>query len=295
LGPQLTADERAALFLQRYQDKTSKVIADSYLQVNNILDHLNKMTDMIVMEHETSYIMAYKEHMVKVQMELIDMKRKTTETYYRMKAEDRTKFLEGSIAWLRKEVMKLMRALERAQVQNKDMRKELEEARKEKAFMMEYTVCTKKENLRLKKTVEQLKDPDNIMRYAKNIVQNEEAEDTVADELPEKASMIIKSTSEAGFNFMKSPMNMNADLVFHPPTFSPVTELNPTTKHATRSNETSSMFGGRGNQRISTAQETMRKPSEKDQASTTFSKTLLSFHQRTKSGGGMRPHHMLGN
>jgi hypothetical protein len=36
---------------------------------------------MIVMEHETSYIMAYKEHMVKVQMELIDMKRKTTETY----------------------------------------------------------------------------------------------------------------------------------------------------------------------------------------------------------------------
>ena len=164
------------------------------------------------MEHETSYIMAYKEHMVKVQMELIDMKRKTTETYYRMKAEDRTKFLEGSIAWLRKEVMKLMRALERAQDQNKGMRKELEEARKEKAFMME---------------------------------------------LPEKASMIIKSTSEAGFNFMKSPMNMNADLVFHPPTFSPVTELNPTTKHATRSNETSSMFGGRGNQRISTAQETI--------------------------------------
>jgi hypothetical protein len=252
------------------------------------------MTDMIVMEHETSYIMAYKEHMVKVQMELIDMKRKTTETYYKMKAEDRTKFLEGSIAWLRKEVMKLMRALEKAQDQNKEMRKELDEARKEKAFMMEYTVCTKKENLRLKKTVEQLKDPDNIMRYAKAIVRNEEADDTVADELPEKASMIIKSTSEAGFNFMKSPMNVNPDLVFHPPTFSPVTELNPTTKHATRSNETSSIFGGR-HQRISTAQETMRRASDKDQASNALSKTLLSFHQRTKSGGGMRPQQMLGN
>jgi hypothetical protein len=262
--------------------------------VNNILDHLNKMTDMIVMEHETSYIMAYKEHMVKVQMELIDMKRKTTETYYKMKAEDRTKLLEGSIAWLRKEVMKLMRALEKAQDQNKDMRKELDEARKEKAFMMEYTVCTKKENLRLKKTVEQLKDPDNIMRYAKAIVRNEEADDTVADELPEKANMIIKSTSEAGFNFMKSPMNVNADLVFHPPTFSPVTELNPTTKHATRSNETSSMFGGR-HQRISTTQETMRRASDNDQTSNALSKTLLSFHQRTKSGGGMRPNQMLGN
>jgi hypothetical protein len=131
------------------------------------------------------------------------------------------------------------------------------------------------------------------MRYAKAIVRNEEAEDTVANELPEKGSMIIKSTSEAGFNFMKSPMNVNADLVFHPPTFSPVTELGPTIKHATRSNETSSMFGGK-HQRISTAQETMRRVSEKDQASTSFSKTLLS-HQRTKSGDGMRPHQMLGN
>ena len=116
------------------------------------------------------------------------------------------------------------------------------------------------------------------MSYAKAIVRHEEAEDTVADDLPEKGSMIIKSSSEVGFNFMKSPMNINADLVFHPPSFSPVTELNPTTKHANRSNETSSMFGGK-HPRISTAQETMRRgASEKDQASTSFSKNLLSFH-----------------
>ena len=84
---------------------------------------------------------------------------------------------------------------------------ELEEARKEKAFMMEYNICTKKENLRLKKTVEQLKDPENIMRYAKAIEKNEEAEDTVAEKLPEKGNPIIKSTSEAGFKFLKSPEN----------------------------------------------------------------------------------------
>jgi RNA:NAD 2'-phosphotransferase (TPT1/KptA family) len=72
------------------------------------------MTDMIVMEHETNYIMAYKEHMVKVQVELIDMKKKTTEGYHRMKNDERTKFLEGSIAWMRREAMKLMKALEKA-------------------------------------------------------------------------------------------------------------------------------------------------------------------------------------
>jgi hypothetical protein len=82
------------------------------------------------------------------------MKKRTTETYQRMKNEERTKFLEGSISWMRREAMKLMKALEKAQGYNKEMRKELEEARKEKAFMMEFTACTKKENLRLKKTVE---------------------------------------------------------------------------------------------------------------------------------------------
>jgi hypothetical protein len=30
-----------------------------------------------------------------------------------MKNEERTKFLEGSIAWIRKEAMKLMKALEK--------------------------------------------------------------------------------------------------------------------------------------------------------------------------------------
>jgi hypothetical protein len=125
------------------------------------------------------------------------------------------------------------------------MRLELEEARKEKVFMMEYNLCTKKENLRLKKTVEQLKDPENIMRYAKAIVRNEEAEDTVAEELPERGSVIVKSTSEAGFKFVKSPENANADLMIQPPIFSPETEFNPTTKHAVSSNETSSIFGKR--------------------------------------------------
>jgi hypothetical protein len=42
------------------------------------------------------------------------MKKKTTEGYHRMKNDERTKFLEGSIAWMRREAMKLMKALEKA-------------------------------------------------------------------------------------------------------------------------------------------------------------------------------------
>ncbi len=59
-----------------------------------------------------------------------------------------------------------MEALERAQERNKLMKVELDQARVEKQFMMEYTACTKKHNLLLKKTVEQLKDPENLKKYA---------------------------------------------------------------------------------------------------------------------------------
>jgi hypothetical protein len=43
-----------------------------------------------------------------------------------MKNDERTKFLEGSIHWMRREAMKLMQALERALARNKEMKVELD-------------------------------------------------------------------------------------------------------------------------------------------------------------------------
>lgn len=51
------------------------------------------------------------------------------------------------------------------------------------------------------------------MKYAKAIAKNEEADDTVAEELPEKRSVFIKSTSDVGFNFMKSPLNHKVEII----------------------------------------------------------------------------------
>lgn len=70
--------------------------------------------------------MSYKEHMLKVQMELLNMKKRTTDYYLRMKQDDRVRFLEGSLQWVRSEAMKLMKALEKARKANVDMRIELD-------------------------------------------------------------------------------------------------------------------------------------------------------------------------
>ena len=61
--------------------------------------------------------------------------------------------------------MKLMKALEKARKANQQMRIELDQVKTEKQYMLEYNKCTKRHNLLLKKTIDALKDPENIKRY----------------------------------------------------------------------------------------------------------------------------------
>jgi hypothetical protein len=98
-------------------------------------------------------------------MELLTMKRKTSDHYMNMKKEERVRLLEGSVQWMRTEAMKLMKALERARKANHEMRLELDKTKTEKTYMMEYNKCQKRHNLLLKKTVDTLKNPENIRRY----------------------------------------------------------------------------------------------------------------------------------
>jgi len=110
-------------------------------------------------------LISYKEHMLKVQMELLSMKRKTSEHYLNMKQDERVRFLEGSVQWMRTEAMRLMKALERARKANHEMRLEVDQLRTEKGYMLEYNKCQKRHNLLLKKTVDSLKNPEIIKRY----------------------------------------------------------------------------------------------------------------------------------
>lgn len=93
------------------------------------------------------------------------MKRKTSDHYLKMKQDERVRFLEGSVQWMRTEAMKLMKALEKARKTNHEMRLELDQIRTEKNYMLEYNRCQKRHNLLLKRTVESLKNPENIKRY----------------------------------------------------------------------------------------------------------------------------------
>lgn len=131
-----------------------------------MLKDLNQITDMVVIENEKNYLTSYKEHMLKVQVELIHLKRKTSEQYNSWKKDQRLKFLEGSICWLRDEALKLATSLEELKETNAQLKREMDVLATENMYMKEYTHCTKRQNMKLEKTIVQLKDPENLRKYA---------------------------------------------------------------------------------------------------------------------------------
>ena len=94
------------------------------------------------------------------------VKKSATDAYNKWKKDDRLKFLESSIHWLRDEALTLCKSLEDIKLQNVKLRTEIIETKKENNYLQEYTKSTKRENLKLKKVIETLKDPQNLIRYA---------------------------------------------------------------------------------------------------------------------------------
>ena len=119
----------------------------SYFQIHKLLDNLNVLTDMIVADHEKSYTASYKEHMLRVQCELIDLKRKTSDYYQKLKRDERIIFLETTIHWLRTEAEKLTDHVEELKEENKKLRTKLEDTEKENAFIKSYSRQAKRHNM----------------------------------------------------------------------------------------------------------------------------------------------------
>jgi cell division protein FtsB len=63
------------------------------------------------------------------------------------------RFLEGSICWLRDEALKLAAGLEEVKKANIELKREVDVLSTENMYLKEYAQCTKRQNMRLEKTV----------------------------------------------------------------------------------------------------------------------------------------------
>jgi hypothetical protein len=82
---------------------------------------METLQNTMLQKHETDFVAAYKDHMLKVQFELIQFQKKSSEYYQMIKKNEKIKNLESSISWLREESINLSHKNEALQKENKTL------------------------------------------------------------------------------------------------------------------------------------------------------------------------------
>ena len=72
-------------------------IVNTYEEVNVVLADLDTLHTAIIQKHEADFIISYKDHMSKIQAELVNFKKKTSDHYLKMKKDEKISLLEVSL------------------------------------------------------------------------------------------------------------------------------------------------------------------------------------------------------
>ena len=96
-----------------------------------MLGQLDTLHTAIIQKHEADFVVSYKEHMIKVQVELADFKKRSSNYYLNMKKSEKIRMLENSIAFFREECIKMAASIDQLKVKNKTTSEQLRFANSE--------------------------------------------------------------------------------------------------------------------------------------------------------------------
>lgn len=146
---------------------TMHQIQDDHLELERILGSIDNVNNAILQKHEADFIEAYKDHMLKVQVELLHFKKKSSDFFLEMKKNEKLKMLEHSVKWLRDESVTLASNIEELKDANRGLRQKLRIAAEEKEQLHDGILSLTHHNRILKDSVKQLKSPALIAKYEK--------------------------------------------------------------------------------------------------------------------------------
>ena len=93
----------------------------TYDKMNDVMEKLDTLHSAIVQKHEADFIVTYKDHMMHVQLEMAEFKKKSSDFYLKMKKDEKIKMLEGSLGIYKSECTKMVATLDKLQKSQKLM------------------------------------------------------------------------------------------------------------------------------------------------------------------------------
>lgn len=151
--------------LGKYNETNKEEIVECYEQVNDLIHHLDTLHSAIIQKHQADFITSYKDHMVKVQLEMAEFRQKTSDFYLSMKKNEKIRLLESSITFFRDECIKMTNVIDELKLANKKLTNRANFAESEVMAWHEEAKTLKFQNVILRSTVNQLKSPALIGKY----------------------------------------------------------------------------------------------------------------------------------
>ena len=96
-------------------------IQQTYDQVNEVLEQLDTLHSAIVQKHEADFVVTYKDHMMHVQQEMAEYKKKSSDFYLKMKKDEKIKMLEASLGIYKSECINMVATLDKLQKSYKSL------------------------------------------------------------------------------------------------------------------------------------------------------------------------------
>ena len=123
------------------------------------MEDLDTLHSAIVQKHEADFIVTYKDHMVQVQREMAEYKKKSSDFYLKMKKDEKIKMLEASLGIYKNECINMVATLDKLQKSHKLLITQHKFDVSEIATWKEEAKKLKFHNVILRNTVCQLKSP----------------------------------------------------------------------------------------------------------------------------------------
>jgi chromosome segregation ATPase len=125
--------------------------------------------DTVLEKREKEFLSAYQSHMIEVQKELLDLKRKANEKELKLQQDDKILSLEQELAWIREETMKAREEIDNQDVLVTDLKQVKEELHDDSKFLKDQLKECKVNNTKLKIGLSKSHNKyENLLNEAKN-------------------------------------------------------------------------------------------------------------------------------
>ena len=106
-------------------DNKGDEIVKTYEGVNEVLKDLDTLHTAIIQKHEADFVVGYKDHMVMVQKQMAEFKKKSSDFYLNMKKNEKISMLENSITFFREECIKMAQNIDELKTSNHKLSSQL--------------------------------------------------------------------------------------------------------------------------------------------------------------------------